>query len=197
MESDFLIAYNKTAIVEGGYVNDPADPGKETYKGIARAKHPNWQGWETIDSLLPNKAGMTSREIDRVLGQSAQLSEDIKAFYKAEFWDRLNLSRVRFQLIANEVYDSAVNLGTHKPATWLQRSLNILNRGGRDWRDLEVDGDIGPATLRALNNCDVPNILNKALNVMQGAEYIRLAERSERFERFIRGWLDHRVEINQ
>ncbi|RYD50653.1 MAG: hypothetical protein EOP52_13405, partial [Sphingobacteriales bacterium] len=34
--ADFLTAYKRTAVAEGGYANDPDDLGGETYKGIAR-----------------------------------------------------------------------------------------------------------------------------------------------------------------
>lgn len=43
-------------IHEGGYSNDPIDLGGETYKGIARNAHPNWQGDYLsikITSLIP------------------------------------------------------------------------------------------------------------------------------------------------
>lgn len=35
---------------EGYYVNDPLDPGGETYGGVARNYNPNWAGWAIIDS---------------------------------------------------------------------------------------------------------------------------------------------------
>ena len=33
--ANFDIAFNRTIIAEGGYVNDPDDKGKETYMGIS------------------------------------------------------------------------------------------------------------------------------------------------------------------
>ena len=43
--ANFKIAHEKTAANEGGYANNHADVGKETYRGIARKLHPKWQGW--------------------------------------------------------------------------------------------------------------------------------------------------------
>ena len=36
---------------EGGYSNDPTDPGGKTYRGITYKNFPNWIGWETINKL--------------------------------------------------------------------------------------------------------------------------------------------------
>ena len=47
--ADFEIAYGETEIREGGYVNDPADRGGETHRGVARKFHPKWPGWKIVD----------------------------------------------------------------------------------------------------------------------------------------------------
>ncbi len=52
--ADFKTAIEATLKAEGGYVNDPDDPGGETYKGIARNRNSKWSGWTHID-LLKNK----------------------------------------------------------------------------------------------------------------------------------------------
>ena len=48
--ADFHKALKRTAKYEGGYVNDPADAGGETYKGISRRANPKWDGWQLIDA---------------------------------------------------------------------------------------------------------------------------------------------------
>ena len=50
--ADFNKAYKATMGHEGGYVDDPADKGGETYKGIARRYNPGWGGWKQIDPLF-------------------------------------------------------------------------------------------------------------------------------------------------
>ena len=37
-------AFVTTMQSEGGYVNNPKDPGGETYMGISRNNYPHWQG---------------------------------------------------------------------------------------------------------------------------------------------------------
>ena len=46
--SEFQPALQKVLAHEGGYVNDPDDPGGETYKGIAHNMHSKWGGWVYI-----------------------------------------------------------------------------------------------------------------------------------------------------
>ena len=47
--ADFKTAYDRTSKFEGGYSNDEADRGGETFAGIARVYHENWLGWKIID----------------------------------------------------------------------------------------------------------------------------------------------------
>ena len=49
--ADFNQAFQLVIAHEGGYVNDPDDPGGETYKGVARKIHSKWEGWQNIDIL--------------------------------------------------------------------------------------------------------------------------------------------------
>ena len=101
--------------------------------------------------------------------------------------------------IAAELFDTGVNMGPQVAAGFLQRSLNVLNRQGHDWADLPVDRHIGPATLDALSRLRAVRgaageaALLKALNALQGARYIELAEGRAANESFLFGWLASRV----
>ena len=53
--------------------------------------------------------------------------------------------------LAEELFDTGINMGTGTAIGFLQRALNALNRNGRDYADLAVDRRIGPATLGALD----------------------------------------------
>ena len=53
--ADFDKALRKLLAIEGGYVNDPGDPGGETYKGVARRYNASWPGWSRIDAAKRRK----------------------------------------------------------------------------------------------------------------------------------------------
>ncbi len=96
------------------------------------------------------------------------------------------------EIVAAEVIDTAVNMGTGRAGRFLQRALNVLSPG----EALKMDGQVGPATVGALRvylRRRDEQTLVKALNCLQGAFYIELAERREKDERFVYGWLKHRV----
>ena len=62
-----------------------------------------------------------------------------------------------------------------------------------------VDGDIGPATLRALDaflrlrGKEGEIVLFRALNALQGTRYIELSQARQKDEAFVYGWLRTRV----
>jgi lysozyme family protein len=56
----FRISYDLTNQIEGGYVNDPDDKGGETYRGIARKKHPSWRGWYKVDDVKKQTSDVKS-----------------------------------------------------------------------------------------------------------------------------------------
>ncbi len=52
--------------------------------------------------------------------------------------------------IAAEMCDTGVNMGPTVATKMLQRWLNVFNRGGKLYPDMDVDGRIGPRTIAAL-----------------------------------------------
>ena len=118
-----------------------------------------------------------------------------------KYWEELSLDLVEklAPAIAEELADTGVNMGTMRAGEFLQRSLNVLNKQGMSYKDIKVDGDIGPRTVSALKayvdirKDDGVIVLHRALNTLQGAFYISLAERRQKDERFIFGWLLNRV----
>lgn len=116
---DFKKSWPKTSRNEGGIVNNSKDKGKLTYRGIASAFFPNWEGWQIVHKTIAD-LGITdtldcSREIrvkiDKALALIPSLDEMVQQFYKKEFWDKLGLDNEPDQLICDEVFDTAVNMG--------------------------------------------------------------------------------------
>ena len=75
--ANFNKAYKKTAASEGGYSNDPEDPGLETYCGISRRHWPKWPGWKEIDRHKKTNGPIKTNQ--KLVG--ADLATEVKIFY--------------------------------------------------------------------------------------------------------------------
>ncbi len=102
-------------------------------------------------------------------------------------------------MLAGELFDTGVNMGTATAIGFLQRALNALNRGQADYPDLAADGAVGARTLAALDaflarrGTAGEAVLVKAIDALQGERYVTLAERRPANEAFLYGWLAGRV----
>lgn len=180
MSDSFDIAVAEIIGIEGDYSEDPADSGGKTRFGITEA--------------VARRHGYTGpmRELPATTA---------KAIYRADYWDALSLDTVAMlsRRTAWELFDTGVNMGIAQAGEFLQMSLNAFNRQATDYHDIEVDGEIGPATIDALiaflkrRGKDGETVLLRALNALQGAAYIELAERRDKDERFVFGWFLQRV----
>ncbi len=90
-------------IMEGGYVNDPHDPGGETNFGISKRYHPH----EDIKRMTRERAG---------------------EIYLAEYWEPLSCEDMPAGL-AMAVFDCGVNQGVVTAAKLLQEELRITDDG--------------------------------------------------------------------
>lgn len=165
---------------EKGYVNHPSDRGGPTRYGITEA--------------VARANGYTGdmRELPMAVARK---------IYVVRYWTGPGFDRVMpfSQAVAEELLDTGVNMGQAVAAGMLQRSLNALNRQGKDFADVVPDGRIGPATLSALGSYFRARrsrgevVLMRALNGLQTARYIEIAEARPPNEDFVFGWLDQRV----
>lgn len=103
---DFARAWSTLVGNEGGYSNNPADPGGETMWGVtARVARAN---------------GYTGPMKDLPL-------ERARAIAKAEYWDKYRCGDMPSHEVAFEVLDAAYN-GGH-PAEWLQEAAKVTVDG--------------------------------------------------------------------
>ncbi|AOW22715.1 MULTISPECIES: glycoside hydrolase family 108 protein [Sphingomonas] len=171
----FALAAAHTLGIEGGYADDPADRGGKTQWGITEA--------------VARADGYTGDM--RALPKARAL-----AIYRRLYWDRIGLDWIAAvdSAVACEVFDTGVNQGVAIAGRFLQRVLNVLNRAGRDYPDLVVDGVAGPATadaLRALirvRGREGRDALLAYLDALQGARYVEIAEARAANEAFTFGW---------
>lgn len=171
---------DKIIEAEGGYVNNPSDSGGETNFGIT-CKVAKENGYHGAMRDLPRKLAFH--------------------IYTSRYWESVRGTHLLLlsEPIAAEVVDTAVHAGQGMASYFLQRSLNVLNRGESIYPDLSIDRSIGFMTIAALEaylKVRDEHILVRMLNVLQGAYYVELAERREKDEKFIYGWFKNRVTLD-
>ena len=155
---------------EGGFVNDPVDPGGATNKGITLGTFRNcakkYLGLEpTLDNL---------RELSDA--QAAKI-------YKPLYWDEVRGDEIELQELANIVFDFQVNAGD-SASKLLQRVLNDLGATP----PLSVDGDVGAGTMGALKSADQKAVY-RAYKQGRVAYYQDLVARRPVLGKFLNGWL--------
>lgn len=165
--------------LEGGFSDHKDDAGKATMYGVTEA--------------VARANGYTGPM--REMPMSVATTIYRKKYFTAPGFESVYLLS---PLIAEEMFDTGVNMGTSIPGPWLQRLLNVFNDAKTD---LVVDGAIGPATITALRlflnkrGSDGEIVMVRGLNCLQGARYLELAEKREQNRAFIWGWLRNRVTI--
>lgn len=165
---------------EGGYVNHPNDPGGETNWGV------------TVGVARANGYQGKMRDMTR---------DQAVAIYRRRYWTGPGYDAICAisEPIAEELFDTGINMGPAIASQMLQRVLNGLNRRGADYADLKVDGEAGAATRAALKaliakrGAEAVTVVLRGLNSLQGARYIEIAEGRPASEDFLFGWLRTRV----
>jgi lysozyme family protein len=106
---------------EGGYVNNPKDPGGMTNLGCTKTV---WE--EHCGHPVDEKA------------MRALTPADVGPLYKRKYWDKIKGDELPSG-VDYVVFDAAINSGTGRAAKWLQACVGV-----------EPDGGIGPKTLAAV-----------------------------------------------
>src|SRR5574342_223573 len=100
---------------EGGYANHPADRGGETWRGIARRRWPNWDGWRIVDARRAEPG------FPGILAGDVRLEAMVADFYHGEFW-RSEYQGLPTQELANKLFSLAVLAGEGIAMRCLQRA---------------------------------------------------------------------------
>ena len=114
---------------EGGYVDDPADPGGATNMGITLATYRQWS----------DNPELGSAQVQAMTERTA------RAIYRSLYWNPLRADALPAGVDLS-VFDMGVNAGIWGSARLLQRALGFTGE--------QVDGCIGPETLSAAAKCD-------------------------------------------
>jgi lysozyme family protein len=160
------------------------------------------------DSGGPTKYGITQASLSRYLGRPATIidvqSLDKRTAREFYFWKHVHEPEFDKVVaidepIGAELIDTGVLCGPARAAIFLQRGLNAFNLRGSHYPDLQVDGDVGPATRAALRayiakrGVTGSRVLIGCMNSQLGNYLLELVERRPKDEDFAFGWFLNRV----
>lgn len=134
--SDFNKAIKVVLLHEGGFVDNPNDPGGATIYGLTL----NFIKLHPSDCDY-NKDGIV--DINDLKSMTIQQATDL---YQKYFWNWYNFDNINDNTIAIKIFDYSINMGQKHAIELLQQSMNSsLNE------NVVVDGDMGPFTVATTN----------------------------------------------
>ncbi len=118
---------------EGGYVNNPADPGGATNKGITQAVYDRYR----------RQQGNPEKPVRDIT------APEVSNIYRSQYWMPVRGDELEAGLDL-VLYDYGVNSGVSRAVKELQRTVGVA-----------VDGILGIGTLDALHGRDVTLVINE------------------------------------
>lgn len=159
--ADFTTAISYVLENEGGYSNDPNDPGGATNFGIEQKE------WPEVDIANINR--------DQAIG-----------WYKPNYWEKAPYDSIESQQVATKLFDMHVNCGLGTAVRIAQQAMGFKNE--------DVDGNMGPATLSAINQAQPNDFLNAVVELLQ-AHYKSLETHNPKLVVFDHGWMNRAVKL--
>jgi len=131
MKENWETAFQMVLNHEGGFVNNPKDPGGMTNLGVTK------RVWEEF----------VGREVDE-REMRALTPDAVKPLYKKNYWDKIKGDQLPSG-VDYAAYDLAVNSGVGRAAKYLQQIAGV-----------PADGLIGPQSIEAINACPAEEVVD-------------------------------------
>lgn len=158
----FEKAFQETMDNEGGFIlHKNSGESTNTYAGIYRKAHPTWKGWSYFD-----KGEVPPTEL-------------VRKFYKGKFWDRIKGDEIKNQVVAENIYDFYVNVGT--PAIKLAQKTS----------GAVPDGQFGIKTLKSINDMGEDFVIPYVFGRI--SYYGALISKKHKYAVFAKGWIDRAI----
>ena len=165
MERNFPEALVHTLQFEGGWSNNPNDPGGATMKGITQHTYNQYLGRPASQDELRNIS-----------------DADVAAIYRKRYWDEC-LGDALADGLDFALFDAAVNTGPREASRLLQRIVGV-----------PADGVLGPKSVAAVNEYIAAQGLPKLIDAYTEARqaYYRLLPT---YVHFGEGWRKRTDEV--
>jgi lysozyme family protein len=169
MISNWDKSFNMVIAHEGGFTNDERDPGNKLPDGrkgstMLGCTQANWEKY----------VGHTVTQDDMKLLKK----EDVKPLYKRDYWDAVRGDDLPAG-VDYAVFDFAINAGPAAARKMIQKALGVT-----------ADGSIGPATLKAIQDAEGKDLLEKFSHSKE-AFYKSLST----FPTYGKGWLKRVADV--
>ena len=154
--ADFNEAIVKTLAREGGarFTDTTSDKGGATKYGISQAAYPN------LD--IRNLTEQQARDI-----------------YKRDYWDRVGGDNINSQAVAENIFDTAVNMGVGTASKLAQLCCDVA----------PADGIIGMQSLNAINAMD-EHLFLAGYTLSKIARYAHICNNDRSQTKFLLGWIN-------
>lgn len=169
------IAHKHTAVWEGGFANDPVDPGGATNYGVSL----RWLKSIGFDVNCDGKIDIN--DIKKLT------KEQVAELFRVHFWHDLRLDDLP-PIVAIVQYDCAVNTGPGRASKILQSACN-----GYAGSLIQVDGIIGPITRARVKGICVGDPEKERFLALRTLElrrkfYADLVRQNPKTSKFSKGW---------
>jgi lysozyme family protein len=146
---------------EGGFVDNPADPGGRTNRGVTQKVYDRWR----------QEQNLPPRDV-KLLDEP-----EMQAIYRAGYWVPGHCAELISPLDLVE-FDTAVNMGVGRAIRFLQKAAGC-----------QVDGAFGRGTRDALEACDQGSTVIAYCDAREGY-YRALVVKNPKLGIFLNGWLN-------
>lgn len=152
---------------EGGFVDDPADHGGRTMKGVTQSVY---------DAYLAGK-GQAHKDVKNI--PEAEVAE----IYRNGYWLKAHCDKLASELAFCH-FDTAVNMGTNRAIKILQRATGCSD-----------DGVFGEQTLAACAAIDEKKAFTEYCKVRETL-YRSFAQRPNQ-QKFLKGWMNRLTSLRR
>ena len=129
----FIRAYDAVRVHEGGYANNPDDPGGETNRGVTQRVYNSYR----------KRMGLPAQTVKLITESEA------RNIYRNGYWDQIRADHLP-DGVAYCVFDASINSGAGQAAKWLQRCVGA-----------DVDGIVGDETISMAMDRDAVDLINQ------------------------------------